>query len=109
ATFTPTIIPEATAKHTTNAAQKPVDSEPTATHISILDCSTGLPKYSESNDNTIPNIIKYCARIAAFAETSASTATATVVIIPTNFIFSIGKAPTTLSAKPMVYKATERA
>ena len=47
--------------------------------------------------------------MAALAETSARTATAIVVTIPTIFIFSMGNVLTTLSANPTVYNATDNA
>ena len=47
--------------------------------------------------------------MAALAETNAKIATKMVVTIPTAVISNSGNTLTTLSAKPMVYSAMERA
>ena len=53
-------------------------------------------------------MMRYWARMATRAEVRASAATASVVMIPTHRASSTGKALTTDSAKPTVYRATDR-
>src|SRR5680860_278847 len=101
--FIPDIIPVTAGKNTAKTTQKSSELRSAAPHISMVVSSMGPPKNRDSKDSTIPNMMKYWARIATLADMVAKVATPTVVTRPTVIKSREGNTLVTLSAKPTVY------
>ena len=100
--LTPAIIPVTAGKNRAKTDQKGAGSVRADPHISISEDSRGLPKKKETSEKTIAAMMKYWVRTAKLADLTATTVTRMVVPRAIAVALRVGKAVTTLSAKPMV-------
>ena len=107
--FTPAMMPVTAGKKTAKTAQNPTNSTVSKLAASDGSGTTSWPKNRAIKEAAIAAIMKYCALMATSAEVSASAVTKTVVINATGTSGTVGYTRRILSAKPMVYSATDSA
>ena len=107
--LTPAMIPVTAGKNTANTTQKFSRGTSARGTVTISGGPTELPRKNEMSDTPIAPMMKYWARMAARADFRASAATSTVVRSPTSRSSTCGNTFFTDSAKPIVYRATDRA